>query len=158
MAETIDMTDFPKILNTEIIDAEADAFWVLQHSITDGLSPKEILVITSPISPESPEAGQLNKIIAACKIQEGNYNTIQIDKNEKVAWNHLKNTLNPRHVITFGINPKQLGISALFALNSKNHFDDTIIIPTLSLNELEQQPNAKKELWVNALKPIFADK
>ena len=54
--------------------------------------------------------------------------------------------------------PQQLGIAAMFRLNEPNRFNERIFIPTLSIPDLEKQPDAKKQLWLGGLKPVFADK
>lgn len=151
------MTDFPRIINTEIIDTTTDIFWHNNLSILGTFSPKPVLVITNTYPENSTEETQLQKILDACKLTTEAYNILQLPENEKVAWHSLKNSLKPDNVILFGVHPNQLGISALFRLNAANKFDGITIIPTLSLPELEKQPQAKKDLWVNALKPIFAD-
>jgi len=56
------------------------------------------------------------------------------------------------------VHPKQLGISVLFRLFAPNHFNEKIFIAAPSLAEMEQQPDAKKQLWGQGLKPVFIDK
>lgn len=152
------MSDFPKILNTDLIDAKTDYLWTDETGKLNELQPKDVLVLTHTYNQGSNAEIQLNKILSACKLETTGINIIQINSDEKLAWKLIKSTLSPVTVISFGITPEQLGISALFALNAQNNFDNTVIIPSLSLDELEQQPQAKKDLWSNALKPIFADK
>ncbi|MCB0697326.1 MAG: DNA polymerase III subunit psi [Chitinophagaceae bacterium] len=151
------MTDFPRILNTEIIDTEIDIFWQNDHIAMPDMSPRKVLIVTTQHNENSAEQAQLNKIINACKLTAEQYNIIQVATGKQVAWHQIKNTIQPENVLLFGVHPNQLGVSALFRLNSINHFDGAKWIPTLSLQELEQQPQAKKDLWSNALKPIFAD-
>lgn len=157
MAETLDMTDFPKIFTTEIIDTETDIFWQENTVLPEGLSTAQTLIITQQYTTGSQEEIQLKKIMNACQLSEEDYNIIHLAADEKTAWHKLKEALHPQKVITFGIHPKKLGITALFRLNAPNHFDSATFIPTLSLTELEQQPQAKKDLWTNALKPLFVD-
>jgi len=152
------MTDFPRILNTEIIDTETDIFWDNKPDITGDMQPKEVLIVSVIFDEGSAQETQLNKILEACKLNQDKYNIIQLPENAKVAWHQLKNTLQPEVVLVFGVHPRDLGISALFRLNSVNNFDGITVVPTLSLHNLEQEPQAKKDLWVNALKPLFADK
>lgn len=151
------MTDFPRIINTEIIDTETDVFWYNNSVSHETISPKHVLILSKKIDEQSAEQQQLNKIIDACKLAVDKYNVVQLTENERLAWHRLKDIANPSVVILFGVHPSDLGISALFRLNGLNNFDRVSWIPTLSLQELEQQPQAKKDLWANALKPLFAD-
>lgn len=152
------MTDFPNILNTEIIDSKTDIFWANQSELTTGMTAGQVLVITSTYAEGSAEQIQLDKILSACQLTQDSCNIMSLDNDTHIAWHHLKTTLAPPTVLLFGIHPNNLGISALFRLNSTNNFDGVTVVPTLSLQDLEQQPQAKKDLWVNALKPLFADK
>ncbi len=151
------MTDFQRIINTEIIDTETDVFWYNNSVSHDPISPKSVLILSKKIDEQSAEQQQLNKILDACKLTEDKYNLVQLTDNERRAWHLLKDIAKPSVVILFGVHPSDLGVSALFRLNGLNNFDGASWIPTLSLPELEQQPQAKKELWTSALKPLFAD-
>lgn len=151
------MTDFPRIINTEIIDTETDVFWHSNTTSYENVSPKNILILSKKFDEQSAEHSQLIKILDACKLKSDAYNLLQFAENEKKAWHQLKVSAQPSVVILFGIHPTNLGVSALFRLNGINNFDGVTWIPTLSLQDLEQQPQAKKNLWGNALKPLFAD-
>lgn len=155
--ETRAMTDIFAIINTPLIDPATDTFWNNNINISYPTLPKKVLIITEAYTPNSAEEQQLLKILGACKLAEDSYHIVHIPADTNVAWHQLKNTAQPEVVISFGLHPQRLGISALFRLNSGNRFDNTTWIPTLSLTELEQQPQAKKDLWGNALKPLFAD-
>lgn len=151
------MTDFQTIINTEIINTETDVFWHSNSVSHEKISPKNVLILSGKIDEQSAEQQQLKKILDACKLTENNFNHVQLADQERLAWHLLKGVANPSVVILFGVHPSRMGISALFRLNAMNNFDGTSWIPTLSLQELEQQPQAKKDLWTNALKPLFAD-
>jgi hypothetical protein len=151
------MTDFLNIIKTEIIDPETDIFWTTSTNIGDAITGGKPLIVSLQYLPGSADDVQLKKILDACKLDTDAYNILQIAAEEKIAWHILKNKYAPTTVLLFGVHPQQLGIAALFRLNGINNFDSTTIIPTLSLQQLEQLPQAKKDLWVNALKPLFAD-
>lgn len=150
------MTEFLNIIKTEIIDPETDIFWNTSNT-GDAVTGGKPLIISLQYLPGSADDVQLKKILEACKLDTGTCNILQITPDEKVAWHVLKNKYAPTIVLLFGVHPQQLAIAALFRLNGINNFDSTTVIPTLSLPQLEQQPQAKKDLWVNALKPLFAD-
>lgn len=150
------MTDISTIINTPIINPETDIFWQ-NEPISSSTSDIKNLIITNKFEAGSPEEIQLNKILEACKLSKETCVFIQLDMTDKKAWHTLKNNYHPQAVILFGVHPQQLGIAALFRFNQYNNYDGTKWIPTLSLNELEQNAQAKKDLWVNALKPTFVD-
>lgn len=151
------MADLPFIFSTDIIKADTDTFWG-DNNVTEGLVEKRVLVLTLPFTDNSQEHIQLNKILEACKLTAEEVNKIQVAENQNIALSKLKLNLNPEVVIIFGIAPAKLGLSAMFRLNSPNNFSDIVLIPTSDLAELEQQQQTKKDLWVNALKPLFIDK
>lgn len=156
-AETLTMTDFPNILKTDIITSENDVFWDENIDIKGNYTPKKVLIISLPFDENSAESMQLKKMLAACKLGDDDINTVQITDTQKTAWHYLKHALQPATVILLGVMPANLGISAMFRFNTINQFDNTVWIPTLALEKLEQDPESKKALWVNALKPLFAD-
>jgi len=150
------MTDTSTIINTPIINPETDIFWQNEQR-SSSVSNIETLIITNKIEADSPEEIQLNKILEACKLNKESYVLMQLDAADKKAWHTLKANYHPQAVILFGVHPQQLGIAALFRFNYYNNYDGAKWIPTLSLSELEQNAQAKKDLWVNALKPTFVD-
>lgn len=152
------MTDIPRIITSEVIKSEQDVFWEDISAVIGELPHKKVLIISSAFAVGSDSETQLQKMLGACQLTDADYNTIQLDEGQQVAWNKMRDLLQPEVILLVGVMPKDLGISALFRLNSVNNFDGIKWIPTLSLPNLEQQPNAKKELWLQALKPLFVDK
>ena len=150
------MTDISTIINTPIINPETDIFWQNEDG-SPTVSDIGTIIITTRIETGSAEEIQLQKILEACKLNKDSCVFIQLDTTDKKAWHALKGSYHPQAVILFGVHPQQLGIAALFRFNQYNNYDGAKWIPTLSLNELEQNAQAKKDLWVNALKPTFID-
>lgn len=152
------MTDIPRIITSEVIKSEQDVFWEDISAVIGELPHKKVLIISTAFAAGSDSETQLQKMLGACQLTDADYNTIQLDEGQQVAWNKMRDLLQPEVILLVGVMPKDLGISALFRLNSVNNFDGIKWIPTLSLPNLEQQPNTKKELWLQALKPLFVDK
>lgn len=151
------MQEFPDIIDTEIITARWDEFWKNIPGI-DELAPKDVLVLSGTFEPGSAEETQLSKILAACNLTVGDYNLIPVPDGDLMAWYRLREQLKPKHVILFGVSPEQLGVSVYFMPHQVNRFNDASWIPTLSLQELEQNPDVKKHLWNYGLKPVFVEK
>lgn len=150
------MADQQNIIQSKIVDTEWDAFWQELPANVAMLQPKDSLVLSLPYTISSAEDVQLNKMLQACQLAD--YNVVQMEASQKLAWHRLKSKLSPKYILLLGILPEQLGISALFRLFSPNQFDECTWIPGLSLTEMEKQPDAKKQLWLNGLKPVFVDK
>jgi DNA polymerase III psi subunit len=149
------MSGIPDIIDSKIVTQQVDEFW---HKETPKKKNADaaVLVVSSVYSEN--DAAQLQKILLACSLNADQYNILQLKEGEQIAWHKLKQQFEPAVVLLFGIAPVQLGISALFQLYGVNNFDGCIWVPSASLQELEKQPEAKKQLWQQALKPLFADK
>ncbi len=150
------MTDNLNIIGSKIISNEFDIFW--NENISAGETHKTTLVISASYDAGSPEEQQLQKMLQACSLTQDNYHVVQLSENSSVAWHQLRDKAQPEFVILLGLSTQQLGISALMRFNEPNRFNDCIFIPTLAPGELEKQPEVKKQLWLNALKPVFVDK
>ena len=152
------MKDIPIIIETDIISDEWNTFWDSLSETKGPLAPKRVLVLSGPYGPTSSESQQLQKMMQACNLTEDRYNVIQLVDDEDIAWHQLQYHLKPYVIILLGIHPSRLGISALFRINEPNNYNECIWIPSLSLSELEINPEVKKLLWLQGLKPVFVDK
>lgn len=150
------MADLQNIIQSKIVDTEWDAFWQQLPANVAILQPENTLILSLPYAAGSAEDVQLTKMLQACQLT--GYNIVQIETGQRIAWHLLKDKLSPKYILLLGIAPEQLGISAMFRLFSPNHFDECTWIPGLSLTEMESQPEVKKQLWLNGLKPVFVDK
>ncbi|MEI8279985.1 MAG: hypothetical protein WCG87_09495 [Bacteroidota bacterium] len=151
------MSDLPDIISSKVVHAEWDTFWDDMPDSDSPLSPKTVLVLSTPFVSGTNEESQLQKMLQACKLTNEQYNVIQIDTTQNIAWYKMRLALTPQLVLLLGVIPQQLGITAMFRFNEPNTFNDCLVIPTLSLSELEKLPEAKKQLWNQALKPILVD-
>ncbi len=149
------MSDLPDILNTPVVTSNWDMFWQakeLPQQVAD------VLVLTRPYETGSMEETQLHKMLQACMLDIRQCHISHIGADDNIAWHQLRDAAMPKAVLLLGVHPQQLGVSAMFRLFIPNNFDERIWIAAPSLGELEQQPEAKKQLWVNGLKPVFVDK
>lgn len=151
------MTDFPNIIESKIISQEYNDLWSelkLPGSMNEGA---KTLVLCTSYAAGGAEDVQLAKMMQACKLATTDYNTIQVEEGGTIAWHQLRDALKPKYVVLLGIHPQQLGISALFHLFAPTRFNETVWIAGPSLQDLEKQPDAKKQLWLVGLKPVFVD-
>jgi len=152
------MTELPDIISSPVIDRQWDSFWNELPKAVRQLPEKQLLVLSQAYTDGSAEAIQLQKMLQACTLTESSYNIIQFQPAQHLPWHKLRDHFKPKAVLLLGITPQQLGIAAMFRLFTPNNFDGIIWIAGLSLTELEKQPEAKKQLWQNGLKPVFVDK
>ncbi len=145
------------IIKSTLVPDVYDKFWEDISSINMPNNASSVLVLCSLFSSGSAEEQQLQKMMAACKLDASQFTVFYINEDKVIAWHKLKEKYSPKIVFLFGIHPKQLGISSLFMLNGPNHFSECIWLPTLSLNNLENNKEAKRHLWENAMKPVFID-
>ncbi len=143
--------------NTKIITAKTDNLWAIADDLISDLTPKPVLVMALDFQPGSPEEAQLNKMLEACALNKSQYNIISLSEGQPAAWHQLKHALNPKIIFLLGVTPAQLGISALFALNSPNNFDECKWLPSVSLKVLSQNDQLKAQLWNNAMKPVLKE-
>lgn len=150
------MADNLNIIKSKIVSNNWDVFWEQNTQIEE--LEKKTVVLSLTFQPGSAEEAQLLKMLQACALTAADYHIIHLAPEQQIAWHQVRDKVKPEFVIILGIMPQQLGISAMFRLNEPNRFNDCVFIPTLSLPELEQQPEAKKQLWLSGLKPVFVDK
>ena len=143
------------LITSKIIPSSENAYWDSLPEAWQALSARPLLVLTTPYQADSPEETTLIKMLAGCQLNPDQYHILTVQADQQIAWHSLQHTLSPQYVLLLGIQPVQLGIAALFQLNEINQFNNCIIIPSLSLEQLDQYTDAKKALWLNALKPTF---
>jgi hypothetical protein len=143
------------IIKTSIVNTENDVFWQDISELTANMQPRPVLIL---VRRSTVDTGmQLQKMLEACKLQPEQYNIIYLNEGQQTGWHQLNGRLDPFVVFLIGLLPAQLGVSALFRLNLPNRFQDTIWLPSLPLEELDQRPEVKKELWSQGMKPVFVD-
>lgn len=151
------MSEIPKILPSNILGKSINDFWQDLPKNMDNEAPKEVLIIAKFSTQNDADIAQLTKILNACKLVEDQYYLLNMKEDEQIAWHRLKAHFQPKTVLLFGVLPNNLGISSLFRLNSANNFNECVFIPALSISQMEENFEAKKQLWENALKPHFID-
>lgn len=150
------MEGFPDIINTGVVPAEWNAMWE-DNDALQTLQPKPVLILSAPYQLGTPEDEQLKKMLGACKLQNEQYNLIIVNDNQLININNILINFKLKTILLLGVLPSQLGISASFAINYPNRFNDCIFIPALSLAQMEKEPAMKSRLWNDALKPVFIE-
>ncbi len=145
------------IIKSDLVSSESDVLWDDIPVAMQAAIVKPILILVNAYTPESAEGPQILKMLDACKLTPEQYNILQINKTQRIAWHKLREQVDPKIIFLIGVLPSQLGISSLFRMNVPNHFNDRIWLATLSISELEQHPDVKKQLWAEGMKPVFID-
>lgn len=141
------------IFPVKIIPAAADQQW-LRPSLPDS-SGRKLLVISRPVTAGSSQEATLQKMMAACKLQTGDYLLMPFDAAAPASWTCIVANGAARQVLLLGVRPDELFIQALLQPFVPNDFSGHSFIVAPSLEELEREPAAKKALWTEGLKPAF---
>lgn len=147
-----------QLISSKIVPAAQDAFWQPLPPEWQALAPHPLLVLTQPFEAGAAAEATLTNMLKACQLSASDYHILMMQPHQQVAWHALQAVLQPRYVLLLGIRPEQLGIAALLQPYAANAFSDCTFIPAAALPELEQVPEARKQLWQGVLKPIFVDK
>jgi hypothetical protein len=145
------------IIKSDIIGETINDFWKNDYDFSRYDSHKPVLVISLVYEKGSVEENAILKIVQACKLSDDSYQIMQLHSEDKLLWATIKERINAQAVILLGVHPQQLGISALFSLNDINHYASCVFIPALWVTQMEQEPELKRQLWTQALKPYFID-
>jgi hypothetical protein len=151
------MNEFPDIINSQIVSNEYDVFWTTPDELAQ-LTPRKVLVASTPFLPGSAEETQLKKMLQACQLREEDYHIVQFSDDMQIAWHALRDQLGVKSVLLLGVTPVQLGVSAQLMPHQLSRFNDCNWIVTDSLEVLIQRPEIKAHLWNYGLKPAFVDK
>ncbi|KAA5532522.1 hypothetical protein F0919_17210 [Taibaiella lutea] len=123
----------------------------IEKNISEGLLTFRTLVIISPFINETEESAQLEKILAACKLQSNDYN-VSVLTND---WSYFRNAASIKEILLFGVSEKDLNLNILMPFNQVIRFDNRVWIKSSSIAEMMKSQEIKNNLWQNALKPHF---
>lgn len=123
-----------------------------EKNISEQLLTIRTLVLATPFRNEMQDYVQLEKILAACKLQQQDYLVLQENKN---SWLDLRKAANIKEILIFGDMANSLDIPLTFMENQVIKFDNRVFIKSLAIDELSINQQVKNDLWLNALKPHF---
>ena len=152
------MSPIPDIINSKIVTEQWEAFWADSAELLKRLSPRPVLVATLPLEKDSPEEIQLNKILQACNLTPSDYNIIQFREDTQLAWHMIRDVLQVKTIILFGVTPDQLGVSVQLMPYQVSRFNDCNWIPSGPVSQFMENKDIKQHLWAYGLKPVFVDK
>ena len=141
-----------QLFSTKVIPSAADALWILPEGLPD-FAGIALIIFSTPYTTSSAEEQTLAKMMTACRLSAAQYAVIQMQPEQRIAWQTLTASDAPRVILMLGISPAQLAISALFRFNHGNAFLGKTFIPSGTLAQIEQDATMKRELWTQGLKP-----
>jgi len=143
-----------QLFTTNIIPTTENNLWVLPEGLPT-LKDKALLIVSTPFEAGGPEEQTLIKMLAACSLQLQDTAVIQLPSSDRISWSLLSEDHLPDKILILGISPAQLGIQALFQLNTCNEFMGCTFIPSFDLGSIEREKEIKRALWEQGLKPVF---
>ncbi|GAA4455319.1 hypothetical protein [Rurimicrobium arvi] len=143
----------PEIFNTPLVRADIDSLWDEQNY--PPLNQCDTLVISRPYASGSDAEQQLQRMLGACKLDASAYQILFVNETASFAWHKLKSLSGATKVLLLGVQPSQLGITAMMMLHAVNHFNGAVWMATSSLEEIAANAQLKQHLWVNVLKPVY---
>ena len=123
----------------------------IEKNISEGLLTFRTLVISAPFINQAEESEQLEKILAACKLQKEHYKIVTLTND----WSYFRNSDAIKEVLLFGIDEEVLNLNIQMPFNHPVNFDNRIWVKTSSVSEMMHSKEIKNALWQNALKPHF---
>jgi len=139
--------------------AEADNANFRPYRFLGGNLKKTVLIISSPDSFSIPEKylSFLVKILEACKMTLADV-AILNHASRSVDINELKDELQPKNIILFGIEPKQINLPFNSPAFKIQDYDECTFLYAPSMEELNQDTEdgklLKSKLWV-CLRKMF---
>jgi hypothetical protein len=142
-----------QIFPVKIIPAIADRQWDCPP-LPDSFG-KKLLIISRPVPAQSPAEAMLRKMMAACKLQDSDYELLAFEEGQVPSWSCIQAAGAAPVVLLLGVEPQELTIHAVFQPYAPQAFGGRTYIMARELPELDRDPAAKKALWDQGLKPAF---
>jgi hypothetical protein len=94
---------------------------------------------------------QLEKILAACKLQKEDYTIVTLTND----WSYFRHFNTIKEVLLFGMDEQDLNLNIQIPFNQPVNFDNRVWVKTSSVAEMMHSKEIKNALWQSALKPHF---
>lgn len=120
-----------------------------------GKNEKGLLLVAKEEDFSAENLQFLTKIIAAVKYElEIDTLRLNIPKDQNYGINELLKQEQTKHIIVFGVNPKDLGLSIETIIYQPISINKKTILITHPLEKIKQSQELKKALWAS-LQQIF---
>jgi hypothetical protein len=123
----------------------------IEKNISEGLLTFRTLVIPAPFINQEEELEQLEKILAACKLQKEDYTIVTLTND----WSYFRHFNTIKEVLLFGMDEQDLNLNIQIPFNQPVNFDNRVWVKTSSVAEMMHSKEIKNALWQSALKPHF---
>lgn len=123
------------------------------YEILAGSFQQKILIFISNEDNLPQNQELLGKMLAACKLQEIDYQIAILEKKEAIL--QVVNQLNPETLLLFGLTLNNEAFNIQKHLNKPFRFNNIKMLLSNSLTEINANPALKSALWTTGLKPLF---
>lgn len=96
----------------------------------------------------------LSGLIEACSITMGDIAIINFASHKDVTYKNLLSLLAPQRILCFGISSADIGLPFKIPYFQIQHFEETQYIFCPGLEQLQEDVDSKKQLWIS-LQKIF---
>jgi hypothetical protein len=152
------MQSLPTIFNSDIIPQTIDKWWTLHPALSQLPATPVVAICSAEEKGEAEQALLQSIMVGGCKLNTGQYAVLLYDEQQPMAWAQIKTQLQPKLLILFGLHPSMLGVSVLFQFHTCNRFDGCLWLPVPSIKQLMSDKEVKRQLWLEALRPVFEEK
>lgn len=143
------------LFKSKIIPSSVNAGWADDLPLLADVTPRPMLVLTTPFLAGSIEETTLTNMLKACGFGAEDFNLIQSDEDSPLPWPRVREAAAPKHALLLGVQPAQLSIAVHLPVGQASEFGGVIFIPALALHNLASDEAARKALWTDVLKPMF---
>ena len=136
--------------------------WRQLNERLSGNNARHVLIVLEHRESDSELTDFLGKILSAVKLnlQEDTF-LLKLTKGENISFSNFSQVQPVRHVLLFGIAPRQLGLHFSLPLNQPMRLGDTVFLFTHPILDIFEERKAESRpkagaLWKN-LKQLFID-
>ncbi len=143
------------LIRSAVVSSHYDVFW--NDAETEEKGARLVVIISRSENNDPALSGMLDRMVAGFGLGEADTIKVCLEEGGSVAWYRIQMRHQPKVVLTFGIEPRSLGISALFTINEVNKFGGCIWLPCVPLAAIAADDKLKRHLWDTYMKPIFKE-
>jgi hypothetical protein len=143
------------LIRSEVVSSHYDAFW--EDAETEDKNVRLLVVLQRAEVADPALATMLDRMVAGFGLGPDDTAKVVLNDGVRAAWYRLEMHHHPKVVLTFGIEPGRLGISALFTINEVNRFGGCIWLPCVPLAAIAADDKLKRQLWDTQMKPLFKE-
>lgn len=112
-----------------------------------GSNQKQLVIVYQEENTPLDE-GFLAKILTAVEYDlQQDTTLIELRKNQNFSFKNISKTLSPKHLISLGVSPKNIGVNLTDQLYKPRNIKNCCFLFTDKLSEIAEDKNKKGALW-----------